>query len=55
MKVNLLMANNLMFDYTGVVQTIEADFNNETETLHSEQLSLTRKDCCDMAKPETCK
>ncbi len=30
MKVNLLMANNLMFDYTGVVQTIEADFNNET-------------------------
>src|SRR6478609_10156843 len=30
MKVNLLMANNLQFDYTGVVQTIEADFNNET-------------------------
>lgn len=30
MRVNLLMANNLMFDYTGVVQTIEADFNNET-------------------------
>lgn len=29
-KVNLLMANNLLFDYTGVVQTIEADFNNET-------------------------
>jgi membrane fusion protein (multidrug efflux system) len=30
MKVNLLMANNLLFDYMGVVQTIEADFNNET-------------------------
>jgi membrane fusion protein (multidrug efflux system) len=30
MKVNLLMANNLMFDHVGVVQTIEADFNNET-------------------------
>lgn len=30
MKVNLLMANNLIFDHTGVVQTIEADFNNET-------------------------
>jgi len=30
MKVNLLMANNMMFDYTGVVQAIEADFNNET-------------------------
>lgn len=30
MKVNLLMANNLMFDYAGVVETIEADFNNET-------------------------
>jgi membrane fusion protein (multidrug efflux system) len=30
MKVNLLMANNKMFDYPGVVETIEADFNNET-------------------------
>lgn len=30
MKVNLLMANNQLFDYSGVVQTIEADFNNET-------------------------
>lgn len=30
MKVKLLMANNEMFDYAGVVQTIEADFNNET-------------------------
>jgi len=30
MKVNLLMANNLLFDFSGVVQTIEADFNNET-------------------------
>lgn len=29
-KVKLLMANNLMFDYPGVVKTIEADFNNET-------------------------
>lgn len=29
-KVNLLMANNKIFDYTGVVETIEADFNNET-------------------------
>jgi membrane fusion protein (multidrug efflux system) len=30
MRVSLLMANNLTFDYPGVVQTIEADFNNET-------------------------
>lgn len=30
MKVNLLMANNKLFDYTGIVQAIEADFNNET-------------------------
>lgn len=29
-KVNLLMANNQFFDYTGVVETIEADFDNET-------------------------
>ncbi len=29
-KVNLLMANNEVFKYPGVVQTIEADFNNET-------------------------
>jgi membrane fusion protein, multidrug efflux system len=30
MKVNLLMANHQMFEYPGIVQTIEADFNNET-------------------------
>ena len=30
LKVNLLMANNQLFDYTGEVKTIEADFNNET-------------------------
>lgn len=30
MTVNLLMANNTMFDYSGIVQAIEADFNNET-------------------------
>lgn len=30
MKVQLLMANNELFDYPGVVETIEADFNNET-------------------------
>ncbi|MFD2784987.1 efflux RND transporter periplasmic adaptor subunit [Hymenobacter rubripertinctus] len=29
-KVKLLMANNEVFKYPGVVQTIEADFNNET-------------------------
>ncbi|GAB2606599.1 efflux RND transporter periplasmic adaptor subunit [Spirosoma areae] len=28
--VNLMMANNQLFDQPGVVQTIEADFNNET-------------------------
>jgi len=28
--VNLLMANNAIFDYPGVVSTIEADFDNET-------------------------
>lgn len=30
MKVNLLMANNSQFEYPGMVETIEADFNNET-------------------------
>lgn len=30
LKVKLLMANNQLFDYPGVVETIEADFNNET-------------------------
>ena len=30
MKVNLIMANNEKFQYTGIVETIEADFNNET-------------------------
>lgn len=29
-KVNLMMANNQIFDYSGKVKTIEADFNNET-------------------------
>src|SRR6478609_1295597 len=29
-KVKLLMANNLLYNYPGVVETIEADFNNET-------------------------
>ena len=30
LKVNLLMANNQMFKYPGLVSAIEADFNNET-------------------------
>jgi membrane fusion protein, multidrug efflux system len=30
MKVNLLMANNVIFENSGIVQAIEADFNNET-------------------------
>ncbi len=30
LKVNLLMANNQLFEYAGIVKTIEADFNNET-------------------------
>lgn len=30
MKVELIMANHAMFEYPGVVQAIEADFNNET-------------------------
>ncbi|MTI33093.1 efflux RND transporter periplasmic adaptor subunit [Xanthovirga aplysinae] len=30
MNVNLLMANNKQFEFPGVVETIEADFNNET-------------------------
>lgn len=30
MKVKLKMANNQIFEYPGVVETIEADFNNET-------------------------
>lgn len=30
MKVNLKMANNQLFKYPGLVQAIEADFNNET-------------------------
>jgi len=29
-KVSLLMANNKMFDYPGIVETIEGEFNNET-------------------------
>lgn len=29
-QVKLKMANNAIFDYPGVVETIEADFNNET-------------------------
>ncbi|RDC64955.1 efflux RND transporter periplasmic adaptor subunit [Adhaeribacter pallidiroseus] len=29
-KVNLLMANNKLFEYPGVVETIEANFDNET-------------------------
>lgn len=29
-KVTLLMANNKMFDYSGIVETIEGEFNNET-------------------------
>jgi membrane fusion protein (multidrug efflux system) len=29
-KVSLLMANNKMFEYPGLVEAIEADFNNET-------------------------
>jgi len=33
MKVNLKMANNEMFKYVGVVETIEADFNNQTGTI----------------------
>lgn len=30
MNVQLLMANNKLFQYNGVVETIEAEFNNET-------------------------
>lgn len=30
LKVKLRMANNEMFEYPGIVETIEADFNNET-------------------------
>lgn len=30
LAVNLIMANNQMFDHKGIVETIEADFNNET-------------------------
>mgnify|MGYP000425991131 CR=1 FL=1 len=30
LKVKLKMANNQLFDHSGVVETIEADFNNET-------------------------
>lgn len=29
-KVRLVMANNELFQYTGIIETIEADFNNET-------------------------
>ncbi len=30
MKVDLQMANNQLFEYPGIVKTIEADFNNES-------------------------
>ena len=33
MHVKLLMANNKLFDYPGLVETIEADFNNQTGTI----------------------
>lgn len=33
MKVNLVMANNKLFGPRGVVETIEADFDNETGTI----------------------
>ena len=33
MKVKLKMANNTMFNQVGVVETIEADFNNQTGTI----------------------
>jgi membrane fusion protein (multidrug efflux system) len=33
MKVNLKMANNDMFNQVGIVETIEADFNNQTGTI----------------------
>lgn len=33
MKVGLKMANNDMFQYPGIVETIEADFNNQTGTI----------------------
>lgn len=29
-RVNLMMANNKMFNHDGVIETIESDFNNET-------------------------
>lgn len=29
-KVNLMLANNKMFNHSGLLETIEADFNNET-------------------------
>lgn len=29
-KVNLILANNQYFEYSGIVETIEGDFNNET-------------------------
>jgi membrane fusion protein, multidrug efflux system len=30
LKVNLMLANNKMFNHSGLLETIEADFNNET-------------------------
>jgi membrane fusion protein, multidrug efflux system len=30
MQVELMMANNKLFDHKGIVETVEADFNNET-------------------------
>ena len=30
LQVNLMMANNEMFEFPGIVETIESDFNNET-------------------------
>jgi len=46
MKVNLLMANNLMFHHVELFKPIEADFNNETGNIAFQgNLSRTRKDC----------
>jgi membrane fusion protein, multidrug efflux system len=33
MSVDLMMANNELFSHKGIVETIEADFNNETGTI----------------------
>ncbi len=52
MKVYLLMANNKKFQYPGVVETIEADFDNETGNIPFRAVFPNPKRLLRHGKPE---